>query len=68
MRTFLQLLDIPLFNLAHQIAAPEEIRKQMTAQLAWYDYELIVGRLAEGNGPPRGNEMRTPLVDQAEIP
>src|SRR5207302_9356128 len=65
---FLELLDVALFDLAHELFAAEEIIAEMAGELARDNEELVVGDFAEGNGAARGHEMGAPLNHEAEIP
>jgi hypothetical protein len=43
----LELLDISILDLLHQVATAKEIRPNMGTQLTGYDIKLVVGGLEE---------------------
>jgi len=62
------LFDVLLLQLTHEVAAMEKVGAQVGSQFMGNGAELIVSGLAEGDGAAGGNEVSTPLINQAEIP
>src|SRR5579883_493060 len=67
-RRRVELVDIALLDLAHEIGAAEEIGSQLGSDLARNGGDLIARDLAEGNRAASGNQVRAPLVDEAGVP
>src|SRR5882724_8868713 len=65
---FVHLLDVAVFNLAHEVGAMEEIGLHLGGNLAWYHEELVVNHLAPDNWPPSGNQVRPPLEQERDVP
>lgn len=63
-----ELLDVTLLDAAHEIFAAEKIIVKVSGELARNDEELIVGNFVPGNGAAGGNQVRSPLKHEAEIP
>src|SRR5579883_3101032 len=67
-RRRVELVDIALLDLAHEIGAAEEIGSQLGSDLARNGGDLIARDLAEGNRAASGNQVRAPLVNEAGVP
>jgi len=65
---FFQLLVVAVFNLLHQGFALEKVALEIGGEMAGHDEKLIAEDLGKRNGAARGNEMRAPLEDQADVP
>src|SRR6266478_1421610 len=67
-RVFFELLEIAIFDLLHEGFALEEVALEVGGELAGDDEELVVGNFGERDGAAGGNEMGTPLENEANIP
>ena len=63
-----ELLDVSLLDAAHEVFAREKVGTKLARELARNDEELIVGNFVPGNGAAGGNQVRSPLKHEAEIP
>ena len=63
-----ELLDVPFLDLLHEGFPTEEIRMEIGGELARHDDELVVGHFGKRDGAARGNEMGTPLENEAGVP
>src|SRR5256714_7119108 len=67
-RVLLELLDVALFDFAHQFAAMEKITPQMRGNFARHDKKLIVDHRGPGDRSARGNQVRAPLKHERGVP
>ena len=65
---FFELLDVAFLVLLHEGFALEEVALEIGGKLAGDDEELVTGNFGKRNGAARGDEMRTPLEDEAGVP
>ena len=64
----LELAEIAVFDLLHEGFALEDIGVEIGGERARDDEELIAQHFRERDGAARGNEMRTPLEHEADVP
>ena len=64
----LELAEIAVFDLLHEGFALEEIALEVGSELAGDDEKLIVDHFRERDGAARGDEVRTPLEHEADVP
>ena len=62
------MLEVAVFDLLHEGFALEKIGAEIGGELAGDDEKLIVDHLRERDGAARGDEMRTPLEHEADVP
>jgi len=67
-RIFFELLDVAFLDLLHEGFATEKIRLEIGGEPAGHDEKLIVDDFGKRNGAAGGNEMRTPLENEAGVP
>src|SRR6266704_3656134 len=65
---FFELLEITVFDLLHEGFALEDVGMQIGGKPAGHDEKLIADYFRKRNGAARGNQMRTPLKDEAGVP
>jgi hypothetical protein len=64
----MNFLKVAMFNLFHQAGAMKEIGTQLRGNFAWHHGELVVNHPGPGNLATRGNQLRSPLKHETEIP
>ncbi len=62
------MLEVAVFDLLHEGFALENVALEIGGELAGDDEKLVVGNFGKRNGAARGNQMRTPLKDEADVP
>ena len=67
-RIVFELLEIAVFDLLHEGFALENIALEIGGELAGRDEELIVDDFGKRDGTARGDEMGTPLENEAGVP
>jgi len=67
-RIVFELLEIAVFDLLHEGFALEEVALKIGEELAGDNEELVVGNFGERDGAAGGNEMGTPLENEAGVP
>src|SRR5260370_35177192 len=65
---FFELLNVAVLDLLHQCFATEKIGLEIGRELAGHDEKLVVDDFGKRNGAACGNEMSTPLEDEAGVP
>ena len=65
---FLELFDVAVFDLAHEIGAMEEVVLRLSRDFAGDDKKLIVDHCAPGDGTTGGNQVSSPLKNEGQIP
>src|SRR5260370_36853242 len=65
---FFELLNVVVLGLLHQWFATEKIGLEIGRELAGHDEKLVVDDFGKRNGAACGNEMSTPLEDEAGVP
>src|SRR5579863_583207 len=63
-----QLFEVALLDLMHEGFAAEEIGFELRGNLAWDDEKLVANHLGKRDGAARGDEMRAPLKNKADVP
>ena len=64
----LELLQVALFDLMHEVVALKEVGAHVTTDFVWDNCELIMRSQAEGYGAACGNQVYAPLVNETQIP
>src|SRR5215475_9146712 len=64
----LDLLEIALFDPSHHVFSAQKIILQLSCDLLRHHKELVVNHFSPDYRAPRGNQMRSPLKHQAQIP
>ena len=67
-RIVFELLEIAVFDLLHEGFALEEVALEVGGELTGDNEKLVVGNSGERDGAAGGNEMGTPLENEAGVP
>ncbi len=67
-RIFFELLDVAVLDLLHEGFALEEVALKVGGELTGDDEKLVAGHFGKRDGAARGNEMGTPLENEAGVP
>src|SRR6266550_6262175 len=67
-RIVFELLDVAVLDLLHEGFAFEDIALKIGGELAGDDEKLVVSHFGKRDGAARGNEMGTPLENEAGVP
>ncbi len=62
------MLEVAVLDLLHEGFALENIALETGGELVGDDEKLVVGDFGKRDGAARGNEMRSPLKDEAGVP